>query len=59
MGGVPDGRKPKQASNPQLRVRGLGRELRQVSVNGVDVAETMNSAGLARSYDGGKKQRWC
>ena len=36
-----------------------GRELRQVFVNGVDVAQTMIGAGLARSYDGGKKQGWC
>jgi endonuclease YncB( thermonuclease family) len=36
-----------------------GRELRQVFVNGVDVAGVMISAGLARSYDGGKKQGWC
>jgi hypothetical protein len=36
-----------------------GRELRQVSVNGVDVAQTMIGAGLARSYGGGKKQGWC
>lgn len=36
-----------------------GRALRQVFVNGVDVADTMISAGLARSYDGGKKLPWC
>ena len=36
-----------------------GRDLRQVFVNGVDVADSMISAGLARSYDGGKKQSWC
>jgi hypothetical protein len=36
-----------------------GRELRQVFVHGVDVAQTMIAAGLARSYDGGKKQGWC
>lgn len=36
-----------------------GRELRRVSVNGVDVAQTMISAGLASSYWGGKRQGWC
>lgn len=36
-----------------------GRELRLVFVNGVDVAQTMIGAGLARSYDGGKRQGWC
>jgi len=36
-----------------------GRELRQVSVNGVDVAQTMIAAGLASSYSGGKRQSWC
>ena len=36
-----------------------GRELRQVFVNGADVAQTMVATGLARSYDGGKKQGWC
>jgi endonuclease YncB( thermonuclease family) len=36
-----------------------GRELRQVFVNGVDVAQTMIGAALARSYGGGKKQGWC
>ena len=36
-----------------------GRELRRVFVNGADVAQTMIAAGLARSYDGGKKQGWC
>lgn len=36
-----------------------GRELRQVFVNGTDVADVMISAGLARSYDGGRKLPWC
>lgn len=36
-----------------------GRELKQVSVDGVDVAQTMIAAGLASSYSGGKKQGWC
>jgi endonuclease YncB( thermonuclease family) len=36
-----------------------GRELRQVSVDGVDVAQTMIAAGLASSYGGGKRQGWC
>lgn len=36
-----------------------GRELRQVFVNGVDVAQTMIAAGLASSYSGGKRQGWC
>ena len=36
-----------------------GRDLRQVFVNGVDVAGVMIGAGLARSYDGGMKQGWC
>jgi len=36
-----------------------GRELREVFVNGADIAQTMIGAGLARSYDGGKKQGWC
>jgi endonuclease YncB( thermonuclease family) len=35
------------------------RELREVRVNGRDVGETMISAGLARSYDGKKRQGWC
>lgn len=36
-----------------------GRELRQVSVNGIDVAQTMIAAGLASSYEGKKRQGWC
>lgn len=36
-----------------------GRELRQVSVNGVDVAQWMIAAGLASSYKGAKRQGWC
>ena len=36
-----------------------GRELRQVFVNGQDVADAMIGSGLARSYNGGKKQGWC
>jgi endonuclease YncB( thermonuclease family) len=36
-----------------------GRELRQVSVNGVDVAQSMIAAGLASSYEGKKRQSWC
>ena len=36
-----------------------GRELRQVFVNGQDVGDAMIAAGLARSYDGKKRQGWC
>jgi endonuclease YncB( thermonuclease family) len=36
-----------------------GRELRQVFVDGVDVAQTMIAAGLASSYEGKKRQSWC
>jgi hypothetical protein len=36
-----------------------GREVRTVRVAGVDVADTMIAAGLARNYDGGKRQAWC
>jgi hypothetical protein len=36
-----------------------GRELRTVQVNGQDVGAAMISAGLARSYDGKKRQGWC
>jgi hypothetical protein len=36
-----------------------GRDLKQVFVNGVDVADRMIGAGLARSYEGGKRQGWC
>ena len=36
-----------------------GRELRSVSVNGQDVGDAMIGAGLARSYDGGKRGGWC
>jgi endonuclease YncB( thermonuclease family) len=36
-----------------------GRDVRQVRVGGRDVAEIMIGAGLARSYDGGKRQPWC
>ena len=36
-----------------------GRELRSVQVNGQDVGAAMISAGLARSYDGKKRQGWC
>jgi hypothetical protein len=36
-----------------------GREVREVRVNGQDVGEAMVSAGLARSYDGKKRQGWC
>jgi hypothetical protein len=36
-----------------------GRELRSVQVGGQDVGEAMISAGLARSYDGKKRQPWC
>ena len=35
------------------------REVREVRVNGQDVGEAMISAGLARSYDGKKRQEWC
>ena len=36
-----------------------GRSVRTVRVGGEDVADTMIGAGLARSYDGGKRQGWC
>ena len=36
-----------------------GRELRSVQVNGQDVGAAMISTGLARSYDGKKRQGWC
>jgi endonuclease YncB( thermonuclease family) len=36
-----------------------GRDVRQVRVGGRDVAEIMIGAGLARSYDGAKRQPWC
>jgi micrococcal nuclease len=36
-----------------------GRSVRTVRVNGEDVADAMISAGLARNYDGKKRQGWC
>ena len=36
-----------------------GRELRSVQLDGQDVGEAMIAAGLARSYDGKKRQGWC
>jgi endonuclease YncB( thermonuclease family) len=36
-----------------------GRDVRRVTVDGHDVSEAMIGAGLARSYDGGKRQPWC
>lgn len=36
-----------------------GREVRSVQVDGQQVGEAMISAGLARSYDGKKRQGWC
>lgn len=36
-----------------------GRALRIVQVDGVDVGEALIGAGLARSYDGKKRQGWC
>lgn len=36
-----------------------GRVLARVTVNGVDVADVLISKGLARPYDGGKRQGWC
>jgi micrococcal nuclease len=36
-----------------------GRDVRQVQVGGRDVGEIMIGAGLARSYDGAKRQPWC
>ena len=36
-----------------------GREVREVTVGGRDVAEIMIGEGLARSYDGEKRLPWC
>jgi len=36
-----------------------GRSVRTVRVGGRDVAEAMISSGLARNYDGKKRQGWC
>lgn len=36
-----------------------GRLLRQVTVNGDDVADTLISEGLAEPYQGGQKRNWC
>jgi hypothetical protein len=36
-----------------------GRDVRQVTVGGRDVAEIMIGAGLVRSYNGKKRQPWC
>lgn len=36
-----------------------GRLLRQVTVNGRDVADTLISEGLAEPYRGGQKRNWC
>lgn len=36
-----------------------GRLLRQVRVEGRDVADTLVSEGLAEPYQGGKKRNWC
>ena len=35
------------------------RLLRNVAINGQDVGEAMISSGLARNYDGKKRQPWC
>jgi endonuclease YncB( thermonuclease family) len=37
----------------------FGRDLRSVQVGGQDVGAAMISAGMARSYDGKKRQGWC
>ena len=36
-----------------------GRSVRTVRVGGEDVADAMISSGLARNYDGKKRQSWC
>ncbi len=36
-----------------------GRHLRQVTVDGRDVADTLISEGLAEPYQGGQKRNWC
>lgn len=36
-----------------------GRLLRQVTVGGDDVADTLISEGLAEPYQGGQKRNWC
>lgn len=35
------------------------RTVARISVDGVDVAETMIAGGFARPYDGGKRRPWC
>lgn len=35
------------------------RLLAHVSVDGADLGQALISAGLARSYDGGRRQSWC
>ncbi len=41
------------------RIDKYGRSLARVYVNGRDVSETMIAEGLARPYDGGKRESWC
>lgn len=35
------------------------RRLARVYINGEDLADLMIEAGLARAYDGGRRQSWC
>lgn len=41
------------------RIDKYRRMLATVYVNGRDVSETMIAEGLARPYDGGKRESWC
>ncbi|MBC8048522.1 MAG: thermonuclease family protein [Chitinophagales bacterium] len=41
------------------RIDKYGRTLATVYVNGRDVSEIMIGEGLARAYDGGKRESWC
>ena len=41
------------------RLDKYGRGLARMFVNGTDVGKILISEGLARPYDGGKRQSWC
>ena len=42
-----------------LKTDRYGRAVAVVRVNGEDVADAMIGSGLARNYDGGKREGWC
>lgn len=41
------------------RLDKYGRGLARMLINGTDVGKTLINEGLARAYNGGKRQSWC